>query len=241
MTPTEATTLARLARAACPQQHFDEFTPDIWFDLLGDIGFDDAKQGLLAATRTRAFVSPAEIRAEVKKIRAERMKNSDLALPPAHPDARDYSQQFRAQLRALADGKRVDEVLALEPGSVDAVPPTGVYAEARGADYVRRRTALSVPCRICGMDALRPCRVVGVGRRDMPTGYHQERLDEALRLIADGDPEPAAEPDQPAPVTAVHRAKWCGKCNQDTRTVPTPDLTARVPCPACGTESAPAA
>ena len=34
MTPTESVTLCRLAAAACPQQAIDEWTPDIWHELM---------------------------------------------------------------------------------------------------------------------------------------------------------------------------------------------------------------
>lgn len=107
MTPSEATTLARLARAACPQQHFDEYTPDMWFDLLSDLNFEDCRQALARAAREKPFVAPAEIRAHVRKLRAERLANADLAIPPIDPDlpGETYQKRYRAHLAAIADGR----------------------------------------------------------------------------------------------------------------------------------------
>ncbi|GAA4928922.1 hypothetical protein GCM10023224_05360 [Streptomonospora halophila] len=129
MTPSETTTLARLARACCPQQHFDEYTPDAWHDLLGDLAFDDCREALVAAAKAKPFVSPAEIRSEVKRIRKDRLANADLALPPADPDARDYSAQLKQMLSTLADGKRVGPAIVAAPRAPSA--PTDEYVAAR--------------------------------------------------------------------------------------------------------------
>ena len=44
MTPEEVVVLARYVRALCPQQKFDEYTPDAWHDLLGDLSLADCRQ-----------------------------------------------------------------------------------------------------------------------------------------------------------------------------------------------------
>ena len=73
MNPLEAATLCKLAKAACPQQAIDEYTPDAWFPLLEDLRFEDAKDALFAVVKRQPFVAPAEIRAAVKQIRGDRI------------------------------------------------------------------------------------------------------------------------------------------------------------------------
>ena len=73
MTRPEAVTLCRLAKASCPQQAFDEYTPDAWFELLRDLRFEDCKDALFAVVRESPFVAPAEIRAHIKRVRSDRL------------------------------------------------------------------------------------------------------------------------------------------------------------------------
>lgn len=145
MTPSEATMLARLARAACPQQHFDEYTPDMWYDLLGDLTFDDAREGLARAAKAKPFVAPAEIRQHVKAIRTERLANADLAIPAVDPDAKDYSRRLQAHIAALADGRAVPP--AIGDGHSDT--PGEDYRQARER-HARTRPRVAFPEDWCG-------------------------------------------------------------------------------------------
>jgi len=104
MTPLEAVALCRLAKACCPQQQFDEYTADAWGELLGDLRFEDAKQALINVVRVQPFVAPAEIRAEVKRIRRQRIDDyGPVDLPPGLSDE-DYQRAFIETTRAVADG-----------------------------------------------------------------------------------------------------------------------------------------
>lgn len=105
MTPREAVLLTRYVKACCPQQAMDEFTPDAWFDLLGDLSMTDCKEAVQSVAMRQPFAAPAEIRAEVRNIRAERLKNSDQVIPDADPDdRRAYIAALRSNYRDLADG-----------------------------------------------------------------------------------------------------------------------------------------
>jgi hypothetical protein len=186
MTPDEAVTLAEKAAACCPQQKFNEETPDAWFSLLADLPYNDAVQGLWRAAREKPFVSPAEIRHHVRAIRRERLRNADRVLPAVDPDAKDYSARFQRHLRALADGKHVG--VALMPGARTTTGPTAEYTTARAVhaphrdaptpptiavasatpwcgkchDTTRTRTKVvdghlaRVPCPVCGPDTSPP-------------------------------------------------------------------------------------
>lgn len=108
MTPLEAAALCRFTKALCPQQAIDEYTPDAWHTVLGDLRFEDAKEGVAAAARKSPFVSPAEIRAEVKLIRNRRLDEfGPLPAPPSELDENGQVEWRRTTLRRIADGEHV--------------------------------------------------------------------------------------------------------------------------------------
>lgn len=121
MTPTEAVLLARYVEACCPQQRFDEYTTDAWHDLLGDLELQDCKQAAVEVARRQPFVAPAEIRAEVKRVRALRLKDFAYIPVPGDDDPAVYLASVRAQRSAVASGQR-DAALA-------ALPPTRTAAD----------------------------------------------------------------------------------------------------------------
>lgn len=109
MTPTEAALLCRLTKSACPQQKFDEYTPDLWGELLADVRFIDAKEALMTIAARQPFVAPSEIIAEVKRIRSKRIAEfGPIPPPPAEeldPDNWRAFQQWQIDTeRAIADG-----------------------------------------------------------------------------------------------------------------------------------------
>ncbi len=122
MTPTEAVILCRFARSICPQQHFDEFTPDAWGEVLGRLRLVDCKEALTELAAKQPFVSPAEIRAEVRRIRRER--DSDFGALPDPPndidpdDTAAYMRWLRETRRRIADGELEPKPLAIEPPAV---------------------------------------------------------------------------------------------------------------------------
>lgn len=108
MTKAEAVTLCRFAKAACPQQAFDTYTPDAWAELLGDLCFADAKLAVIELAKRQPFVAPAEIRTEVRRIRAARITAyGTLPDPPAglDPDnAHAYQRWLEDTTKRIADG-----------------------------------------------------------------------------------------------------------------------------------------
>lgn len=89
MNRQEAVALTRYVKAYCPQQAIDEYTPDAWHDLLGDLDLDTCRQAAGRVARRQPFVAPAEIRAEVRTERASiawqlsvRTSCSPLAMSP---------------------------------------------------------------------------------------------------------------------------------------------------------------
>lgn len=106
MNATEAATLCRAAKSVCPQQKFDEFTPDFWHPLLEDISFEDAKRGLIEVAKRQPFVSPAEIRTEVATTRRRLVAAIPAVVPPWQlADLPADEQRWVANYRhAIADG-----------------------------------------------------------------------------------------------------------------------------------------
>lgn len=107
MSHTQAVLLCRYAKAACPQQAFDEYTPDAWADLLDDVRFEDAQEALKALVKRQPFVAPAEIRAEVKRVRSKRIAEfGPIPEPPPEigADPERYHHWFVNTMQAIGDG-----------------------------------------------------------------------------------------------------------------------------------------
>lgn len=106
MNPTEAVGLCRFVKAACPQQAIDEATPDAWGLLLADVRFEDAKAAVVNLARRQPFVAPAEIVAEVKRIRAERIRRFGHPVPPPElaDDPTREQEWMREAYKQIGDG-----------------------------------------------------------------------------------------------------------------------------------------
>lgn len=106
MNAQEAATLCRAAKSVCPQQKFDEYTPDFWHPLLEDIDFEDAKRALIEVAKRQPFVSPAEIRSEVALTRKRLVAAIPAVVPPWQlADLPADEQRWVANYRhAIADG-----------------------------------------------------------------------------------------------------------------------------------------
>lgn len=109
MTPQEAVILTRYVKACCPGSQIDEYTPDAWHDLLGDLRLDDCRAAVASVAKRQPFVAPAEIRAEVRRIRNERIAHSVIEAPPAElaGDPRAYQRVLIENIRKAADGQGV--------------------------------------------------------------------------------------------------------------------------------------
>lgn len=165
MNPSETVMLARYVKALCPQQKFDEYTPDAWHDVLGDFSLVDARTAAAAVARRQPFVSPAEIIGEIKRQRGARADSfQGPGLPAEIPDADPddvpaYLAALRAQRTRAADGielkpRKMAELLA---GVGREIPPE--VAE------VKRPGPLGVECANCGAAIGRPCRTPGGNER----------------------------------------------------------------------------
>lgn len=128
MNPTEAITLCRYVKAACPQQKFDEYTPLAWADLLDDIRMDDAKAAVKALAKRQPFVSPAEIRAEVKRIRKARVDGATPPIPPAGLTQLEERDWLRDAWARIGNGETIPETR----GELRPRPPLAAIGQPIG-------------------------------------------------------------------------------------------------------------
>jgi len=107
MTPKQTLALTRYVKACCPQQAMDSYTPDAWYDLLGDLPLEDCRAAVVAVAKRQPFVAPAEIRAEVRAIRDERLRLAGDPAPPAEllDDPAAYRAWIRRTTKQIADGQ----------------------------------------------------------------------------------------------------------------------------------------
>lgn len=104
MTPNETVVLARYVRALCPQQKFDEYTPDAWHDILRDFTLDEARTAAATVAGRQPFVSPGEIATEVRKARRALVSvDAETEPPAADPNNVPlYLHQLRTHRRNVA-------------------------------------------------------------------------------------------------------------------------------------------
>ena len=130
MTPHETLLLTRYVKACCPQQAIDKYTPDAWHDLLGDLPLEDCRSAVATVAKAQPFCAPSEIRAEVKRIRRDRIDRAIPAAPPAEvADAPGrYKAALEAGIRRIADGRSVHRAIG---GPVRNAEPPAEFTEAR--------------------------------------------------------------------------------------------------------------
>ncbi|KOV86096.1 MULTISPECIES: hypothetical protein [unclassified Streptomyces] len=173
MNSQEAAVLCRYVRALCPQQKFDEFTPDAWADVLSAYTLNDARQAAARVAKRQPFVAPAEIADEISKLRAERTHDFRYEPPPGDRDP-NYIANYRAQLAATGDGHRppvIDRpalparpVAELVKSLADSIPKPPDHDEP--VTPVRRPGPLGRECPTCHAAIGRPCRTNRGRERD---------------------------------------------------------------------------
>lgn len=174
MNPKEAVALTRYVRAMCPQQKFDEYTADVWHDLLTDYGLDEARAAAVVVGKRQPFVSPAEIITVIRQHRGNNARDiQGPGLPATVPDA--DPDDVQAYLAAVRDQRtRAADGLELKPRPMKALlKSTG--REIPGEDG-SVRGPLGSPCPHCHAKPLHACRSYG-GRR--LSVFHPSRIDVA--------------------------------------------------------------
>lgn len=166
MKPQETLILTRYVKACCPQQAIDEYTPDAWHDLLSDLALADCREAVAIVAKRQPFVSPSEIRAEVRRIREARIARSVIPAPSREltDDPAAYRRALATSIRQAADGQGepAEARLAItggpaRPTAREGRPPAtlrSALAEFRAAlGPARRRRPSSDPQQIARQQA----------------------------------------------------------------------------------------
>lgn len=165
-----------------------------WLEDVGDLAFADARAAVSRHFReSREWVMAADIRRHVKAIRAERLKNSDLAIPPADLEGDDYRQAIRDGIRAIGDGRRIPPAVAQGGGHVNPGDDYGKVRreyEAAREERARRKQA----ARLAEREAERQITRVYVAAQDklMALGERSAEFLAQARAELFGDAEAAA-------------------------------------------------
>ncbi|MFI8305042.1 hypothetical protein ACIF80_16590 [Streptomyces sp. NPDC085927] len=169
MTPAETAGLAALVAAMCPSMHLEESTTDAWHLLLADLDVADTREAVIRLGRTQSHIDAADIRAEVRAIREERLARDPLPLPDTDPDdPHRYRAELLAIVTAIASGQRVKRTPA-----APAQPPPALPGRPRNDLRVH---ALRVPCPWCRAAAGRPCTIPRLGIPLQNAPAHASRL-----------------------------------------------------------------
>lgn len=196
MNSQEVTTLCAYVYTLCPQQRFDEHTPDVWGDLLAPYALDEARAAVVAVASRQAFVAPAEIITEIKARRAERIELANIVYDgdPLETGA-ESAAAIRELIRAAGDGLTGPSSIAGSlgtaerpalPSGADPGPYAGRAAAARaaiGKMPADRDTTVDPrgrACRRCGATPGTSCTTNGQRRRDV----HPIRLEDTQRAAA---------------------------------------------------------
>lgn len=190
MNRQEAHILCRYVRACCPQQTFDDLTPLVWYDLLRDLSLDDCRTAVVAVSKRKPFVAPAEIIAEVKSIREERIRRKPIPAPSPEPG--QYLKSLRASIKSLADG--FDIRRALPAGGCE---PNEEYRQTRtevDPDHRVRKAVTDAPCpwHACNAAAGNPCVDPVTAKPLLNTPAHHSRLVAANLVQPDRPVDPEA-------------------------------------------------
>ncbi|GGR53718.1 zinc finger domain-containing protein [Streptomyces roseolus] len=168
MLPAETAQLVALVAAMCPSMHLEGTTTDAWHLLLADLDVADVRAAVIRLGRQRPDIAAADIRAEVRAIREERLARNPLPLPDSDPDdPRRYRAELLDLVTAIASGRRVERAPAA---------PAGPPSRPAGAQHDPRARSLRVPCPWCGAAAGRPCTVPRLGTPLRRAPAHQARL-----------------------------------------------------------------
>lgn len=147
MSPEETLRVCRMVKALCPQQAMDEYTPDAWHFVLNDLRWQDCHDAIGELGKRQHFISPDEIRAEVKRIRHKRIMEHPPLVPPSDlTDEQERAWTYEAR-RRIGDGEVIGDARGVLRERVFTLPDlpdaSERVAELRAA--IAQRKAAETP------------------------------------------------------------------------------------------------
>jgi len=196
MNSQEATALCAYVHQLCPQQRFNEHTPDVWGDVLAPYALDEARAAVVTVASRQAFVAPAEIIAEIKARRAERIELANVVYDgnPLETGA-ESAANLREIIRAAGDGLTGPSSIRASLGAAErlALPLGTEHGPYAGRAAAARAAIGKMPanadqstdprgraCRRCGAAPGASCTTAGRRRQDV----HPIRLEDTQRAAA---------------------------------------------------------
>ncbi len=196
MTQDEAILLLEYVAAACPAQRIGEHTPDVWGELFAPYALDEARTAVLVVARQQPFVAPADVIAEIKARRAERIELANIVYDgDPNETGVESAAALREIIRAAGDGLTGPNSIRASLGAGDrlALPPGDDHGPYEGRAAAARAAIGKMPsgrdtskdprgraCRRCGAAPGNSCTTGGRRRRDV----HPIRLEDTQRAAA---------------------------------------------------------
>lgn len=110
---------------------------EAWYAAVGDLEYEDARQGVIAWYRTQSErIMPAHVRAEVRRIRMDKIGRTPLPAPPSEltDEPGKYKEAIQAGIRRLANSWDIKAGLGDRP---PATEPSQEYRDMR--EWLRTR------------------------------------------------------------------------------------------------------
>jgi len=140
--PDELETITRAIKALCPAQKWDEYTPDLWLQVLGEVPYADAAAALGRLGGRQPWIGPADIKADFKAVARRRLDAVDVCPNPV--EGVEYHDELRTVRRAIAEG-RMDRTSAARytawGGSLFLEEQRNALASSAGGRTVRGEIA----------------------------------------------------------------------------------------------------
>lgn len=97
MRPTDVVALVAYVHELQPAQRVSEYTPDAWHDVLADVPatLQQARDAAARVARRQTWISPGEIRGELRRVIRPRPQSKVLALPSRFESDEERAERIR--------------------------------------------------------------------------------------------------------------------------------------------------
>jgi len=120
MNRQEMVTFVRYVKAMCPAQAIDDFTPDAWRDVVGDLALADCRAAVVQMKRGNnppAWIDIGQVRMAVRDMRNRRIDEAG----PYEPGSGLTELEWR---RRAADGQPLPAIAGLKRRDMRAIEGT---------------------------------------------------------------------------------------------------------------------
>jgi hypothetical protein len=125
MNRTETVLLCRYAKAMCPAQAIDEYTPDAWADVLSDVTLEEAKTAIQDGIRNRGwrFIDVTDVVAGARAQRTVRLNEWSRQFGPLLPPRALDADPVKEQAWLLDARRKILDGEVTHPSQLTIDPP----------------------------------------------------------------------------------------------------------------------